>query len=266
MPHTGSLRFSRLTGLALLGTALTALALGQTAEAGVAGTVVIAVLALAGIGLSSGTGRGARLASILAALGTGIILLARLLPDGLLSLPPTPWVVLAMLVAGSCAVLGAAWGSRRVSHVSLTVGGLTLLAIGVTALFVRVIGLFDLFAERGFGELSLVLATGAVLFGGVMLMLVWSDSPDPTAYPTSAPVAVAVAGLVGSFLLWRALVVREELQLERLVSNEAAAAARAIERSVDASGRALHQFVLLHQQEPSTTSLTQLLRDAPGLD
>lgn len=266
MPRSGSLRLSRITGLILLGTALVALALGQTAEVGVAGTVVIALLAVAAIGLSDGTGRGGRIASVLAALGTAIVLAARFTPGGLFSIDQVPSVVAALLIAASCAVLGAAWGSRRVAHLSLTIGGLTLLAIGVTALFVRVIGLFDLFVERGFGELSLVLILGSVLFGGVMLMLVWSDSPDPTAYPNSAPVAVVIAGLVGSLLLWRALVMREELQLTRLVNNEAASAARALERSVDGSGRALHQFVLLHRDEQSVAALTQLLRDAPGID
>ncbi|HRP08039.1 MAG TPA: ATP-binding protein [Gemmatimonadales bacterium] len=266
MARTGSLRLSRTTGLVLLGVALISLALGQTAEAGVMGTVVIALLALAAIGLSRGVSGGGRLTSVLAALATAASLASRLVPGGFLSIEPPPSVVAALLVAASCAVVGAAWGSRRVAHVSLTVGGLTLLAIGVTALFVRLIGLFDLFAERGFGELSLLLCLGAVLFGGVMLILVWSDSPDPTAYPNSAPVAVAIAGLAGSFLLWRALVVREELQLDRLVGNEAAAAARAIERSVDGSGRVLHQFVLLHRDEQSSSALVQLLRDAPGID
>jgi PAS domain S-box-containing protein len=266
MPRARSLRYSRYAGWLLFGAALVVLVFGLSGEATALGTAGIALLALGIVAQAAGPGLATRVISMLA-LAIAVVAVIGTLPVMPMHMPA---LVAAILVAGAAGLMGPAWGSREVAHVALGVSGLTLMAIGVTALFVRAVGLFDLYPGRGFGEIPLALVFTALVVGLVFIALVWWDSPDPTAYSDMALPAVAVAGLVASALLWRALVVHEEFQLSRLTTHEAQAAARAIERSVDASRRVLTQFALRSEVAPAVDGhpavLAQLLRDTPGVD
>lgn len=266
MPRRRSRRFARYSGWLLFGAAVIVLVLGRWGGATPLGTAGIALLALGVVARSVDAIAAARLLAVLA-LGLAVVATTAALPSMPVHMPS---MVAAILVSGAVALMGTAWGSRQVAHVSLAVGGLTLLAIGVTALFVRLVGLFDLFGERGFGAIPLALVLTALLLGVVFIALVWWDAPDPTAYPESAIPAVAIAGLVASTLLWRSLVVHEELQISRLTSHEASTAARALERSVDAMRGVLAQFALRSNaptpEDTHPAALAQLLRDTPGVE
>ncbi len=268
MAHTRSLTIVRYAGWGLLGAALAAgafnLERGLPLEA--LGT---ALLAVAVIGLARGRPGGGRISSVLVLVVAAIALAGTIRPTFLPFSSPSPWIVAVILVVGGATFAAAAWGSRRVAHVSLGVGGFTLIAIGATSLFVRIIGLFELYSGRGFGELPWALAAVAIILGLIAIALVWSDSPDPTAYPNGVLAAVAIAGLVASLLLWRALVNREELQVDALTASEAAATSRAIRSTVDATSRVLNQFNSVNpviDPAAADAALTQLLRDTPGVE
>jgi PAS domain S-box-containing protein len=270
MPRRRSRRFARYAGWLLLGAAGAVLLLGRWGIATPLGTVGIGLLAITITSLAAGATQVPKLTSMLATLLAIVAVFGQVNPE---VLPPTlrmPWMITAILVAGSAALLGVAWGSRRVGHVSLGVGGLTLVAIGVTSFFVRLVGIFDLFGERVFGNIPLALASTSLLLGIVCIVLVWWDSPDPTAYPESVLPAVAVAGLVASTLLWRALVIREELQVRGMTLAEASSAAIAVERTADGLSRVLHQHAILAEGLRDTArvhaALTQLLRDTPSAE
>ena len=264
MPRRRSRRFARLIGWLLFGAAVVVIALGRSGQVTTVGTLGIALLS---IGVVARARDAFVVARVIAVLTAGLALTA-----STFALPVVPFempaTVAVILIAGAVALMGTSWGSREVAHVSLAVGGLTLLAIGITALFVRLVGLFDLFGERGFGAVPLPLAMTSLLLGMVFIMLVWYDEPDPTAYPLSALPAVAVAGLVASTLLWRSLVVHEELQITRLTNHETNNAARSLERSVESIRGVLSQFAL--SASPDSTmrpaALAQLLRDIPGVE
>lgn len=270
MPRRRSRRFARYAGWLLLGAALVVLALGRTGTATLLGTVGIALLGLTVTSLAAGAVRVPRLTATLALVLAIVAVAGTLWPELVPVALHKPWMVTAILVAGSTALMGAAWGSRRVAHVSLGVGGLTLVSIGVTAFFVRLVGIFDLFPQRGFGDIPLPLAFTALLLGIVFIALVWWDSPNPAAYPESVLPAVAVAGLVASVLLWRSLVVREEFQIRHMTSSESMGGAAAVQRAVDGISRVLLQFALLsvhRERDPELlTALTQLKRDTPGTE
>jgi PAS domain S-box-containing protein len=268
MPRTRSLLMARYAGWLLVGSSLIAAAIdlenGIRLEA-----VGIALLGVAAIGLARGRPGGGRVSSALALIVAAIGLVDVIRPTLLPLISSSPLIVTVILASGGAAFSGAAWGPRRVAHVSLGVGGLTLLAIGLTSLFVRLIGVFELYTDRGFGQLPWTLAAVAIVLGVVAIALVWSDSPDPTAYPGSVLAAVAIAGLVASALLWRALVMREVLQIEVLTANEAASTAQSIRRTIEATSRVLSQFTTFNPQPDSLAAesvLTQLLRDTPGVE
>ena len=267
MPRRRSRRFARYAGWLLLGAALIVLALGRSGMATPLGTVGIALLGITITSIAAGALQVPRLTATLAMVLALIAIAGAVRPELLPASLQMPWMITAILVSGSVALMGAAWGSRHVGHVSLGIGGLTLMAIGVTSLFVRLVGIFDVFGERVFSNIPLALASTALLLGIVCIVLVWWDSPDLTAYPESVLPAVAVAGLVASTLLWRALVIREELQVTRMVTAEAVSAAFSLGRAPDGAARVLLQFALLSHdsaQDPAVlNALAQLLRNTP---
>jgi PAS domain S-box-containing protein len=270
MPRRRSRRFARYAGWFLLVAAIVVLATGRSGSATPLGTIGVALLAITVTSLAAGATLVPRVTATLALLVAIVAVVGTARPELLPAALQIPWMMDAILIPGSLALMGAAWGSRRIGHVALGIGGLTLVAIGLTAIFVRLVGLFALFEQRLFANIPLALAFTALLLGIVCVALVWWDAPDPTAYPESVLPAVAVAGLVASTLLWRALVVREELQLRSLVTTEATSAATSVERTAGAAARVLLQFALLsqdHREDPTVLdALSELLRNMPAAE
>jgi PAS domain S-box-containing protein len=269
MPRTRSLRFARRVGALLGVTALLVLATGKSGEAGAVGVAGIAVLGFAILGLGRNERVLTRSMAVLSGLLTLVALVTTLIPAArLFGIESSP-IMAIILLAGTVAANGAAWGPRHYAHVTLGVGGLTMVAIGLTCLFVRTVGLFDLFGTRGFSEIPLALTFASALLGLTCIGLVWWDSPDPTEYSSSALIAVAIAGLVSSALLWQTLATHEELQIERMTAQESVAASVVVDRTFETVRRVLHQFVRLTRQMDSmerNAALLQLSPDLPSVE
>ncbi|MGD9523095.1 MAG: sensor histidine kinase [Gemmatimonadales bacterium] len=194
-----------------------------------------------------------------------------LLAAGTAGLAPIPlradWTTIAVLLAGSGALVVAAFGPRSAPRVALGVGGLTLAAVAGTAIFVRLVGSFDLLGPRTLGAIPLGLIAATGLLGVAFLMLSWGEETLAEAYPTWAPTAVGVAGVVASVFLWRALVIREESELDRRSTTAASRAALAVRSEVTDVGQVLRQFALRQDawtDEEAALALTQLRPDVPA--
>jgi len=200
----------------------------------------------------------------LAALAAALVLLLALLRPALLPIS-ADWATVAVLLVGSGALVVAAFGPRAIQRIAMGVGGFTLTAVGGTAIFVRIVGSYDLLGPRTLGAIPLSLIATTVLLGIAFLFFAWGEEDFSESYPTWLPAAVAVAGVAASIFLWRALVVREESELTRRSVSIASRAAQAIRREVDGAQQVLRQFALREDASDSlaTVALTQLRPDVP---
>ncbi len=201
----------------------------------------------------------------LGALAAALVLLAALLRPALLPIS-ADWAGVAVLLVGSGALVVAAFGPRGIQRIAMGVGGFTLTAVGGTAIFVRIVGSYDLLGPRTLGAIPLTLIATTVLLGIAFLFFAWGEEDFSESYPSWLPAAVAVAGVAASIFLWRALVVREESELTRRSVSIAGRAAQAIRREVDGAQQVLRQFALRQNASDSleTLALTQLRPDVPA--
>lgn len=257
--------FAHLTGWLLLAAALATFAGGQGGGVTALGVIGSSCLAVALLRLTRRTPGGGRIASILVLLA-GLLGLGEL--QGLDLGGPMPPVVLAVLLIGGAASVVAAWETGHVRRLALGIGGFALTAIGITSIFVRVVAEFDLMGARGFGTIPMELALASMLFGVVAVALAWNEGTGETIYPEWTPVAVAIAGVGASILLWRTAVLREEVQIRQASEHEAQAGAQGMRRIAEQVGAALQQFVELGDttlvaRDPAA-ALIQLDRSVPA--
>lgn len=231
--------------------------------------VVVAGLVVAGLNtfmIARANPVGDGLVAIVATLLALLILAGSTMPS---VLPiGVDWAGSTVLLVAALTLLVQAFATKPIGRVALGVGGLTLGAVAGTAIFVKLIGIFDLLGPRSLGAVPLGLIGASLLLGAAFLLLSWGEEPTIARFPGWLPAAVGVAGVVASVFLWRAMVLREESDLARQSTIVASRAAQAVRREVDNTRNVLRQFAI-HEADPVSDSLalvalTQLRPDVPA--
>lgn len=239
--------------------ALALVSVGSMPTASVAG---LALLAASVLLACRSIGTGARAAAALAFAFALVVLAATVSDNGTLA---ANWPTLTVLLFGSGPLVVGAFGPPGVRRVAIGLGGFTLTAVGCTAIFVRLVGAFDLLGPRTLGRIPAGLIAVALCLGVAFLLIAWSEEVVSQASPTWIPAAVGVAGVVASFFLWRALVVREETELLRRNVSIAARAAQAVRRELSAAEQVLRQFALREDGPGDSLALVALTRLRPDV-
>lgn len=267
--HQRVVRVARITGMVLLVGAVVVMLLrrvGVLPAYSPLGGAGLGLAAIALLGFTRGTPGGGRIAATGTALVGLLTAAVAMAPAAFPTALRVGWAATAVIISTSLTAVVVAFARPAARPVALGVGGFVVAAVGAVSLFIRLSGYLESLPYRGFEGVTYALALGALLYGTAMLAMGWTDVTSPVAVPRWAPMAAAAGGIVASLLLWRTLVVREELALEARVAQAATSRAQAIERELDGLGRVLLEFASFYDRRTLAPpeALTVLRRDVPA--
>ncbi len=147
-----------------------------------------------------------------------------------------------LLGAGSLALYVAAV-ERRADVVQLTMGisGFMLLALAITVLFARFVGVTASGAGAVVAGASLQALAGGLLLGVTFVANVWARGFTIVEPPGWLPFAAGTASLLTVLFLWRALESREQSLVRNATQQAADAERRAILRELDMTARSVRR-------------------------
>ncbi len=147
-----------------------------------------------------------------------------------------------LLGAGSLALYVAAV-ERRADVVQLTMGitGFMLLALSITVLFARFVGVTAIGAGAVVAGASVQALVAGLLMGVTFVANVWARGFTIVEPPGWLPFAVGTASLLTVLFLWRALEAREQALVRNATQQAVDAERRAILRELDVTVRSVRR-------------------------
>lgn len=152
-------------------------------------------------------------------------------------------VASALLLGASSLSLYVTAVERRVDVVQLTMGitGFMVLALSITVLFARFVGVTAIGSGAVVAGASLQALLGGLLLGVTFVVNVWARGFTIIEPPGWLPFAVGAASLLTVLFLWRALEAREQELVRKATQQAAEAERRAILRELDVTARSVRR-------------------------